>query len=1064
MGDRRRAGRGRRLFSDRQPAPASQCSAIQREDGLCAPHGCHSWQPRYGVSASSGGGPMVAVVGQWTGREMKALRLARRLSQRQYAAHLGLSDVALSSAERKGTSVVLRMETQQILDTDFEQAPESVRERFWLLLDEAATTDLAAASAARTAAATAVPDWHLPDDVGTARLREFIESDSRVFVLCGAAGTGKSTLVRAAASALADVASVQIHLASTAGPEAIAADILRYGSAPAGPDALLTLEQAASTVTRPLIVVLDGINTAETMRGAGHAVDAILRQTPTAALRFILAIRTPPTPDLSGYPLLAAALFGQDSGSSYTTSLWTSAAAALAWDEERQAALPAFAELPPQVKDLVRLPMFMSMARDGAVDVTVQDTNPYLLVRQFVRATVARSGHDVDEVIRVLGDAAVRDLSKHLPRVATWHSPTPAPDGFVPPAGLAQHTAAGTVQFSHDLVREYFAAAGLERATSAHGRSRLVEMIRELSLAADGSAVAVGLHRFFVMAVDEATPGELSAVALAPGLAGTSALARLLDVAAAGMRFATLDVLRACARTCAGRPDSLPTARALLRNASLPDALADGWHQWLFTVLHDHGSHVWGDLAEHVAALFDGDEAAQFVQAADLDAPEVAAFLARHVSFFITPDDRSRLVDRLLAHRDWRVRAAVAAGLAQVPSSAPAVARGLGHLLSDRDYKVRAAGVALLRPAPEDAVTSALPALLDDDVWYVRSRALEELARRDYPEALVRSALARCRSQDSWRRAPRYVRDLIDRLSLLCDDPERLELTTVPRAVVPLLREVRTGALAVLPERAAMLAGLAARSGTWLSAREGKAAAAQIASGDRQPGLMTSEAYRRLRGGRNLQVALDVADLDLAVAVAQAAAGAGARFIEVGDPLIKANGVFAIETVKRAVPDAQVVAEMMSSDWGRDQVENAVECGADVVLLIGPATHASVAAACAAARRLGTSILLDAPAERHSPEWVREMARAGVDGLVVTTNIDLGPGGREPLLRARQIRAWTQLPVAVSGGFTAADPSVVTSPDWDILIAGRAVTESADPHRATAALTSLISQTTERNT
>jgi 3-keto-L-gulonate-6-phosphate decarboxylase/transcriptional regulator with XRE-family HTH domain/energy-coupling factor transporter ATP-binding protein EcfA2 len=993
---------------------------------------------------------------------MKALRLARRLSQRQYAAHLGLSDVALSSAERKGAAMVLRMETQQILDTDLEQASESVRERFWLLRDEKQKADLSAASATRTASALGVPNWHLPDEPGTARLKEFAESDSRVFVLCGPAGTGKSTLIRAATEALSENAAVQIHPATTVEPASLAADILRYGSVPVGADPLLTIERAAESLTRPLVVVLDGINTEDTVRSVGRAVDTILRQAVTTALRFVLVVRTPPSPDLSEFPLLSASVFRPDSGASHTTSAWTPVDTARAWEQERPEGLPTFADLPSQLRDFVRLPMFMSMVRDGAVGTAVQEASPYLLVDQCVRAIATRSGHGVDETLRTLGDAAVADLSRHLPLITSWHSPTKAPPDFVVPAGLAQRTTGGRVEFSHDLVREYFAAARLEQVTAKQGRSHLVDVISGLSLAADASAVAVGLHRFFVMAVDEADPSALSAVALAPGL-GTSALARLLDVAADGMRFTTLDVLRSCAKSCAGSPDSLQVVRALLRQPSLPEALGGGWHRWLFTMLQSHGSHVWDDAAQHVEALFDSSEAARFVEAADLGAPEVAAFLARHVNLFITPDDRTGLVDALLAHEDWRVRAAVAAGLAQVSAASSAVAHGLQHLAGDRDYKVRAAATPLLRTAPEHVVANVLPVLLDDDVWYVRARALEQLARREAPANLVTSALARCRSQDAWRHAPRYVRDLMDRLTLLCDDPARLKLTTVPRAVVPLLREVRTGALVVEAERAGLLADLAARSGTWLAAREGQSVAAELASGESRSGLTTSETYRRLRGGRHLQVALDVADLDLAVAVAQAAAGAGAGFIEVGDPLIKANGVFAIETIKRAVPDALVVAEMMSSDWGRDQVENAVEYGADVVLLIGPATHASVAAACAAARRLGTSILLDAPAERHSAEWVRDMARAGVDGLVVTTNIDLGPGGREPLLRAKQIRTWTQLPVAVSGGFTAADPSVVSSLDWDVLIAGRAVTESADPRRATAALTSLISQTTGRN-
>ncbi|MEV0569773.1 hypothetical protein [Dactylosporangium sp. NPDC050588] len=49
--------------------------------------------------------------------------------------------------------------------------------------------------------------------------------------------------------------------------------------------------------------------------------------------------------------------------------------------------------------------------------------------------------------------------------------------------------------------------------------------------------------------------------------------------------------------------------------------------------------------------------------------------------------------------------------------------------------------------------------------------------------------------------------------------------------------------------------------------------------------------------------------------------------------------------IKQTVPDAILVAEMMSADWCREQVILAAEAGADIVLLIGPATVANVSVA-----------------------------------------------------------------------------------------------------------------------
>jgi hypothetical protein len=54
------------------------------------------------------------------------------------------------------------------------------------------------------------------------------------------------------------------------------------------------------------------------------------------------------------------------------------------------------------------------------------------------------------------------------------------------------------------------------------------------------------------------------------------------------------------------------------------------------------------------------------------------------------------------------------------------------------------------------------------------------------------------------------------------------------------------------------------------------------------------------------------------------------------DPLIKRAGLVAVERIKQQVPEIPLIVEMMSSDWGRDQVVLAAESGADVVLLIGP--------------------------------------------------------------------------------------------------------------------------------
>lgn len=325
---------------------------------------------------------------------------------------------------------------------------------------------------------------------------------------------------------------------------------------------------------------------------------------------------------------------------------------------------------------------------------------------------------------------------------------------------------------------------------------------------------------------------------------------------------------------------------------------------------------------------------------------------------------------------------------------------------------------------------------------------------------LARTAISQLTSEDSWLQCPEQVEMLMERLLLLHNaSGGRGQSRPRKRALFALLRELRTGWLQLPSKTEERLVAEGRGFPSCLVRREAEALEGYRHRNRRQASPLEApslkESFRRLRDRRSVQVALDVHDLNHGVAVTEAAATAGVDFIEVGDPLIKEVGLGAIEHIKRHFPQMTIVAEMMSADWGQDQVILAAEAGADVVLLIGPATTASVSAAVDAGRRFGVPIVLDVPAAQVSQQWIRDMERVGVDGFAVTTNIDIGVGGRHPLAKARMIRTWTRLPIAVSGGFSATDSSIVLGSDWDILIVGRSVTEAVYPAAAAHHLVNL---------
>ena len=74
------------------------------------------------------------LVRSWTGNETKAFRTATRMSQREFAAHLGISPRSIANWETGGASASPAPSSQEILDAALKLADADVRDRFTQLL------------------------------------------------------------------------------------------------------------------------------------------------------------------------------------------------------------------------------------------------------------------------------------------------------------------------------------------------------------------------------------------------------------------------------------------------------------------------------------------------------------------------------------------------------------------------------------------------------------------------------------------------------------------------------------------------------------------------------------------------------------------------------------------------------------------------------------------------------------------------------------------------------------------------------------------------------------------
>lgn len=84
----------------------------------------------------------VATVRQWSGKEVRALREARRMSVREFAEHLGVSDRMVSKWEAGGQAIKPRPMNQAALDTSLERAGADAQARFALQVDASAIASI----------------------------------------------------------------------------------------------------------------------------------------------------------------------------------------------------------------------------------------------------------------------------------------------------------------------------------------------------------------------------------------------------------------------------------------------------------------------------------------------------------------------------------------------------------------------------------------------------------------------------------------------------------------------------------------------------------------------------------------------------------------------------------------------------------------------------------------------------------------------------------------------------------------------------------------------------------
>lgn len=202
-----------------------------------------------------------------------------------------------------------------------------------------------------------------------------------------------------------------------------------------------------------------------------------------------------------------------------------------------------------------------------------------------------------------------------------------------------------------------------------------------------------------------------------------------------------------------------------------------------------------------------------------------------------------------------------------------------------------------------------------------------------------------------------------------------------------------------------------------------------------------------------LQVALDHVDLKRALKAAEEAVAGGAQVLEVGTPLLKAEGLGAVRALRGRFPAHEIVCDGKTMDAGRLEMEAAAKAGASVATVLGVASDSTILECVEAGRNQGIRILVDLLGCPDPVARARFAEEAGADAVNVHCPIDDQVRGLDPFTTLRAVRAAVRIPLTVAGGLTAKTAPEAIAAGADVLIVGGAITKARD---ATAAAREIL--------
>ena len=206
-----------------------------------------------------------------------------------------------------------------------------------------------------------------------------------------------------------------------------------------------------------------------------------------------------------------------------------------------------------------------------------------------------------------------------------------------------------------------------------------------------------------------------------------------------------------------------------------------------------------------------------------------------------------------------------------------------------------------------------------------------------------------------------------------------------------------------------------------------------------------------------VQVSLDLTSIDEALETARIAVRAGVDWLEAGTPLLLAEGLHAVRSLRREFPDHPIVADLKTMDGGYLETEMMAGAGATHVVVMARAHPATIKEVVRAGRDFGVKVMGDDLGAEDKPAACRSMQDLGVDYIVHHVGYDerrdpevqAAHGGvPSPLDELQDIVAAVDIPVQAVGGLSVEQAVQLPRLGAPLVVLGAPLVIDADAFRA----------------